>query len=57
MHGTRTAQSGTAAKLGSGHAQFVTDDPQERGVWFGVGADGFAVDLKLDAHGGSPKKG
>ena len=45
VHGTSTAQSGAATKLGAGHAEFITQDPQQRGVGLGLGADRLAVDF------------
>ncbi|MEN9670188.1 MAG: hypothetical protein RL018_465, partial [Pseudomonadota bacterium] len=50
------AQSRATTELGAGHAQFITYDPQQGCVWFGIGADGFAVDVKLDAHGEISRK-
>jgi hypothetical protein len=50
MHGTCAAQASTATKFGSGHAEFIAENPQQRGICVGVGINGFTVDLKLKAH-------
>jgi hypothetical protein len=50
MHGASTAQACAATKFGSGHAEFIAKNPQQRGVCVGVGLNGFTVDLKLKAH-------
>jgi hypothetical protein len=50
MHGTCAAQACAATKFGSGHAEFVTKNPQQRCICIGVGINGFTVDLKLKAH-------
>jgi hypothetical protein len=39
-----------APKLGARHLQFVTKDPQERGVGFGFDLKGFAVNFERDRH-------
>jgi hypothetical protein len=50
MHGTCAAQACAATKFGSGHAEFIAKNPQQRRVCVGVGLNGFTVDLKLKAH-------
>jgi hypothetical protein len=50
MHGTCAAQACAATKFGSGHAEFIAKNPQQRGVCVGVGINGLTVDLKLKAH-------
>jgi hypothetical protein len=56
MYGARAAQGRTTTKFGASHAELIADHPQQRGVGLGIGADGFAVDVKLNAHGGVSKK-
>jgi hypothetical protein len=50
MHGTCAAQACAATKFGSGHAEFIAKNPQQRGICVGVGINGLTVDLKLKAH-------
>ena len=51
MYGTRAAKTLTATKLGAGHIQQITQDPQKRHVGFGIYIDRFVVDLQLHGIG------
>jgi hypothetical protein len=48
MHGARTAKAATTAKLRTGQAQVISENPQQRRVTFAVKRHFFGVNGKAD---------